>query len=225
MEMLNVLEGFNLAELGHNSPEYVHHLVEAMRLAYRDRAKFLADPDFANVPVERLTSKEYASALRETIDVAIAAPSDPTEVDLSNESTETTHYSVVDSDGMAVAVTYTLEAGYGSKITVPRAGFLLNNEMGDFNGDRVVGPADAAVLAAHWGPSAEGTQPVPEPVVPVLLMCGVVGSAFRRGARIRRWQSGCTSPFRDCPTLAGVARRHAAHRNLGGSARWGNRKE
>jgi len=133
VEMLNVLEGYDLAELGHNSPAYVHHLVEAMRRGYRDRARFLADQDYAEVPVERLTSKEYAVELRSTINIAMASPSDPADIDQPYESTETTHYSVVDENGMAVAVTYTLEAGYGSKITVPGAGFLLNNEMGDFN--------------------------------------------------------------------------------------------
>jgi gamma-glutamyltranspeptidase/glutathione hydrolase len=134
VEMLNLLEGYDLVAMGHNSPEYIHHLVEVMRRAYRDRATYLADPDYADVPIDRLTSKEYASELRATIDAARATPSDPTDVKLSYESTETTHYSVVDADGMAVAVTYTLEAGYGSKITVSGAGFLLNNEMGDFNG-------------------------------------------------------------------------------------------
>jgi gamma-glutamyltranspeptidase/glutathione hydrolase len=133
VEMLNLLEGYDLTELGHNSPEYIHHLVEAMRLAYRDRARFLADADFSAVPVDLLTSKEYAGRLRETINEVRATPSDPSDIVLADESPETTHYSVVDADGMAVAVTYTLEAGYGSKITVPGAGFLLNNEMGDFN--------------------------------------------------------------------------------------------
>jgi gamma-glutamyltranspeptidase/glutathione hydrolase len=134
IEMLNILEGYDISEMGHNSPEYIHHLVEAMRRAYRDRATFLADADFAEVPIERLTSKEYASQLRETINVAHAGRSTPEDVNLPYESTETTHYSVVDANGMAVAVTYTLESGYGSKITVAGGGFLLNNEMGDFNG-------------------------------------------------------------------------------------------
>jgi len=133
VQMLNILEGFDLAALGHNSPAYVHHLVEAMRLAFRDRARHLADPDFAEVPVARLTSKEYAAELRSTIDTRQAATSSPSDLELAYESLETTHYSVVDGDGMAVSVTYTLEAGYGSRIVVPGAGFLLNNEMGDFN--------------------------------------------------------------------------------------------
>ncbi|MDH3224062.1 MAG: gamma-glutamyltransferase, partial [Gemmatimonadota bacterium] len=133
VQMLNILEGFDLADLGHNSPEYLHHLAEAMRVAFRDRARFLADADFSPVPVERLTSKTYAGALRADIDPGMATASAPEDLEMGYESPETTHYSVVDADGMAVSVTYTLEGGYGSWITVPGAGFLLNNEMGDFN--------------------------------------------------------------------------------------------
>lgn len=136
VEMLNLLEGYDLAAMGHNSPQYAHHLVEAMRLAFRDRAAFLADPDFADVPVERLTSKAYAEQLRTGVAPAQAgasSPEDVAEAAQAAESMETTHYSVVDASGMAVSVTYTLEGGYGSFITVPGAGFLLNNEMGDFN--------------------------------------------------------------------------------------------
>jgi len=134
VEMLNILEGFDLESMGHNSADYIHHLAEAMRVAYRDRARFVADVDFVEVPVEHLTSKAYASEQRAGINGSRARVSEPEEIDPSYESDETTHYSVVDADGMAVSVTYTLEAGYGSKIVVPGAGFLLNNEMGDFNG-------------------------------------------------------------------------------------------
>jgi gamma-glutamyltranspeptidase/glutathione hydrolase len=134
VEMLNILEGYDLKAMGHMSAPYIHHLVEAMRRAYLDRARFLADPDFATVPAERLTSKAYAAELRKTIDSSRATPSATADiVQPADESAETTHYSVVDASGMAVSVTYTLEAGYGSKIVVPGAGFLLNNEMGDFN--------------------------------------------------------------------------------------------
>jgi gamma-glutamyltranspeptidase/glutathione hydrolase len=133
VEMLNVLEGFDLAGMGHNSATYVHHLTEAMRRAFRDRARYLADSDFADPPLEELTSKRYAEALRAEIDPDRASTSAPSDIVLPHESLETTHYSVVDAEGMAVSVTYTLEAGYGSKIVVPGGGFLLNNEMGDFN--------------------------------------------------------------------------------------------
>jgi gamma-glutamyltranspeptidase / glutathione hydrolase len=133
VEMLNILEGFDLRGMGHNTAPYIHHLAEAMRRAYRDRAQYVADPDFADVPVARLTSREHAAELRRTIDPARATPSAPADLALPAESDQTTHYSVVDAEGMAVSVTYTLEDAYGSKIVVPGAGFLLNNEMGDFN--------------------------------------------------------------------------------------------
>tara|TARA_Y100000994_G_scaffold43480_2_gene33995 strand:+ start:227 stop:1981 length:1755 start_codon:yes stop_codon:yes gene_type:complete len=133
VQMLNILEGFDLNEMGHNSADYIHHLTEAMRRAYRDRATYLADQDFADVPLHRLTSKDYAAELRVGIDPTTASVSQTSDIALGYESPETTHYSVVDAQGMAVSVTYTLEAGYGSAITVPGGGFLLNNEMGDFN--------------------------------------------------------------------------------------------
>jgi gamma-glutamyltranspeptidase / glutathione hydrolase len=133
IEMLNILEGYDLRSLGHNSAQHVHYLTESMRRAFLDRARHLADPDFATVPVEKLTSKAYAQQLRSTIDPKKATPSAPADVAVASESMETTHYSVVDKSGMSVSVTYTLEAGYGSGIVVPGAGFLLNNEMGDFN--------------------------------------------------------------------------------------------
>lgn len=134
IEMLNILEGFDLRSMGHNSVQYIHHLAEAMRLGFRDRARHLADPDFEEIPVALLTSKEYAAELRSGIDPERATPSSVDDMALAYESPETTHYSVVDGDGMAVAVTYTLENSYGVKAVVPGAGFLLNNEMGDFNG-------------------------------------------------------------------------------------------
>ncbi|NNF13079.1 MAG: gamma-glutamyltransferase [Gemmatimonadetes bacterium] len=131
--MLNILEAYDLASMGHNSAEYIHHLAEAMRRAFRERAAYLADSDFADVPVQRLTGKEHAAWLRRNIHPERASVSHPSDVMLPPESMQTTHYSVVDADGMAVSVTYTLESGYGSGIVVPGAGFLLNNEMGDFN--------------------------------------------------------------------------------------------
>jgi len=133
VEMLNILEGYDLKAMGHNSAPYIHHLTEAMRRAFRDRAQYLADPDFAELPLDKLTGKAYAAELRRGIDEGHATPSAPADVVQSYESPETTHFSVVDASGTAVSVTYTLEAGYGSKIVVPGAGFLLNNEMGDFN--------------------------------------------------------------------------------------------
>jgi gamma-glutamyltranspeptidase/glutathione hydrolase len=134
IEMLNVLEGYDLAAMGPQSSAAVHLMAEAMKRAYSDRARYLGDPDFVkDMPLARLTSKDYAAGLRKTIDLNRTKPSSPATFEWSHESDETTHISVVDADRNAVSMTYTLEAGYGSKITVPGAGFLLNNEMGDFN--------------------------------------------------------------------------------------------
>lgn len=134
VQMLNILEGFDLREIGHNSALYLHLLTEAMRRAYADRANFLGDPDFnEDMPLSVLTSKEHADRQRATIDLDQASPSDPARFAQVYESDQTTHFSLVDKDGNMVSLTYTLEHGYGSKIVVEGAGFLLNNEMGDFN--------------------------------------------------------------------------------------------
>ena len=131
--MLNTLEGYDLKSMGYMSAPYIHHVAEAMRRSFLDRARYLADPDFTTVPIARLTSKEYAAQQRTTIDPQRASLSTPSDASIAPESDHTTHFSVVDRDGMAVSLTTTLEDLYGSKITVPGAGFLLNNEMGDFN--------------------------------------------------------------------------------------------
>lgn len=134
IEMLNMLEAYNLAERGHNSSEYLHLLVEVMRRAFADRAQFLGDPDFARIPVTGLTSRRYAEQVRKTIDPTRATPStairhgDP----FPYESDQTTHFTVVDGAGNVVSNTYTLNGSYGSGVTVTGAGFLLNNEMDDF---------------------------------------------------------------------------------------------
>jgi gamma-glutamyltranspeptidase/glutathione hydrolase len=134
VEMLNVLEGYDLKGSGFGAADTVHLMAEAMRRAYADRARYLGDPDFVpDMPIERLTSKEYAAELRKGIDPAHASKSSAGSFTWPTESHETTHLSIVDKDRNAVALTYTLEYGYGSRIVVPGAGFLLNNEMGDFN--------------------------------------------------------------------------------------------
>jgi gamma-glutamyltranspeptidase/glutathione hydrolase len=135
VQILNILEGFPLADYGHNSAASIHHMAEAMKLAYADRARFLGDTDFVKVPLEGLTSKAYGEMLRKTINPQRARPSsevyagDPA----AYESPETTHFSVVDRWGNAVSNTYTINFSYGSGITVDGAGFLLNNEMDDFS--------------------------------------------------------------------------------------------
>ena len=134
VEMLNILEGYDLAADGFGSARSLHRMAEAMRRAYSDRAQHLGDPDFnPEIPVDRLTSKDYAAELRKSIRLDVASKSSPESFTWPAESPETTHFSVVDANRNAVSVTYTLEYGYGSGIVVPGAGFLLNNEMGDFN--------------------------------------------------------------------------------------------
>ncbi|MEL6666705.1 MAG: gamma-glutamyltransferase [Pseudomonadota bacterium] len=135
IQMLNILGGYDLEADGHNSAAYLHKLIEAMRRAYADRSKYLGDPDFVDVPVKAITSLDYADRLRDTISLDTATRS--TEVlpgaKLAAESPDTTHYSVIDQDGNAVAVTYTLNFSFGSGYSVDGAGFLLNNEMDDFS--------------------------------------------------------------------------------------------
>ncbi len=137
IEMLNILERFDLKKSGRFSAEMLHLTIEAMRRAYLDRARHLGDPDFVEVPVARLTSKEYAKTLADGINPARASSSAELGRDIltvtTTESDETTHFSVIDKNGMAVSNTYTLEGGFGSKVVVKGGGFLLNNEMGDFN--------------------------------------------------------------------------------------------
>ncbi|HWP03295.1 MAG TPA: gamma-glutamyltransferase [Gemmatimonadaceae bacterium] len=138
IETLNILERLGVDRLERGSPEFMHRRIEAARLAYLDRARYLGDPDFVPVPLERLLSKTYADSLAASIPSDRAASSidlgrDIVTVASSRESEETTHFSVVDADGMAVSNTYTLEASYGSGVVVRGTGILLNNEMGDFN--------------------------------------------------------------------------------------------
>lgn len=134
VQMLNVLEEFPLRETGPGSATSLHVMAETMRRAYLERARHLGDPDFnPELPVARLLSQEHATKLRTSIDPNRATPSVLADIDLIPESPETTHLSVVDQHGNAVALTTTLEYSYGSGIVVEGAGFLLNNEMGDFN--------------------------------------------------------------------------------------------
>lgn len=135
VQMLNMLELYPLEDFGWNAAQYVHMLTEVQRRAYADRATHLGDMDFWPVPIERLTSKAYAKQRAATIDLDRATPSDDVSAGKMPpaESRETTHYSVVDKQGNAVAVTTTLNASYGSGILVDGAGFFLNNEMDDFS--------------------------------------------------------------------------------------------
>ncbi|MBZ9655945.1 gamma-glutamyltransferase [Phyllobacterium lublinensis] len=131
-EILNVLEGYPLGYLGYGSAETVHAMVEAMRHAYVDRNASLGDPDFVENPVKKLLDKKYATEIREKINPFKAGVSQDLMPKGFGESTETTHYSIVDDEGNAVAVTYTLNGSFGAGVVAPGTGILLNNEMDDF---------------------------------------------------------------------------------------------
>jgi gamma-glutamyltranspeptidase/glutathione hydrolase len=135
IEILNILEGFPIGYLGHNSAETIHLMAEAMKLAYADRSEYLGDSDFVDVPVKGLTAKTYAETLRKKVSAnratpsATIKPSDP----LPFDSDQTTHFSVVDKEGNAVANTYTINFSYGLGLVAEGTGILLNNEMDDFS--------------------------------------------------------------------------------------------
>jgi gamma-glutamyltranspeptidase/glutathione hydrolase len=135
VEMLNILEGFELGEMERFSPKTLHLIAETMKFAYLDRAKHMGDSDFGDIPVERLLSKSYAEEIRKKIDPNKVIPSRELgkEILTLDEASETTHYSVIDKNGLAVATTYTLNGGFGAGVVVPGTGILLNNEMDDFN--------------------------------------------------------------------------------------------
>jgi gamma-glutamyltranspeptidase / glutathione hydrolase len=140
--MLRILEGYDLRALGHNSAEHIHLWTEATRRAYADRNEYLADPDFVPQPLPRMISAEYAAERRATIDPRRVTPSDRVRPGMGpasvagptgmREGEHTTHYSIIDRQGNAVAVTTTINSLYGNLVTVTGAGFLLNNEMDDF---------------------------------------------------------------------------------------------
>ncbi len=134
LQVLNVAEGWDLGASGFMGALTVHRLAEAMRRAYADRARFLGDPEAnPDLPLRRLVSKEHAARQRASIDDQRASASSPASFSWPPEGDQTTHLSTMDAERGAVALTTTLEDSYGSKIVVPGAGFLLNNEMGDFN--------------------------------------------------------------------------------------------
>ena len=134
IQMLNILEKFNLKELGHNSASYGALLSEVMKYAYADRSKYLADPDYFEVPVAQLTSKRYAEKIYNKIAVNKVTPSSeilPGNL-IPHESEDTTHFSIADKFGNVTSNTYTLNSGYGSGVIIEGTGILMNNEMDDF---------------------------------------------------------------------------------------------
>ena len=161
LEMLNMLEQFPLSQLGFNSSEMIHLKVEVMRRAFADRAEFLGDPDFNQLPVKRLISKDYARFWATSLRRGWATPSatisagQPTQP----ECEQTTHFSVVDADGNGVATTTTINGSYGSGVTIKGAGFLLNNEMDDFS-SKPGSPNSYGLIQGQANSIAAGKRPL-----------------------------------------------------------------
>lgn len=132
-ETLNILEGYDMRKLGYHSAASLHYMTEAMRHAYEDRNTLLGDPKFVNNPIEKLTGKEYAARIRESIDGVRATASTDVQPGFAvHEKPETTHYSIIDRAGNAVSTTYTVNGRFGAVVIPPGTGFFLNDEMDDF---------------------------------------------------------------------------------------------
>jgi len=172
LEMLNMLEGDRLPQLGHNSARYLHLLAEVMRRAFADRAAYLGDPDFVTVPVAQLTAKGYAAGLRAGIDPDRATPSSAVRPGLrpAGEPQHTTHFSVVDAAGTVVSCTYTINDNFGSGVTVPGAGFLLNDEMDDFTSKPGV-PNLFGLIQGEANAIAPGKRPLSS-MTPTIVLKG-----------------------------------------------------
>ena len=135
IQMLNILENYDLNELGHNSTYYINLLTEVMKHAYADRSKYLGDPDFFDVPIDKIISKKYSDEIFNSVALGHSVPAKDIHpgMYLDNESHETTHFSVVDADGNVVSSTYTLNSTFGSGVVIKETGILMNNEMDDFS--------------------------------------------------------------------------------------------
>ena len=161
IQMLNMLEESGYERSGAGSAAAIHYVAETMRRYFADRAAYFGDPDFVSVPVERLTRKGYARQRAKAIDRGRAGRSSemPPGLSTRSESTETTHYSVVDDAGNAVAVTYTLNGSFGSGVTAVGTGVLLNNEMDDFS-SKPGAPNNAGLLTSEQNAIAPGKRPL-----------------------------------------------------------------
>ena len=185
IEALNILEGYNLRRFGDRTPSEMHLITEAYRRAYMDRSDYLGDPDYVKIPVEQLTDKKYAAAWRSSIqeDQATASaslkrpadflPPPPTMADVRHESSQTTHYSVVDAVGDAVAVTTTLNNNFGSDVTAEKLGFLLNDEMDDFASKQGV-PNMYGLIQGPANSIAPGKRPLSAMTPTIVLKDGKV---------------------------------------------------
>ena len=159
-EILNIVEGYPLKEMGFRSAQSVHYQIEAMRHAYLDRNSYLGDPDFVKNPLDRLLSKDYAASIRAVIDPAKAGISKDMKPGVApHEGSNTTHYSIVDSMGNAVSVTYTLNDRFGAKVTAAKTGVLMNNEMDDFTA-KIGVPNIYGLLQGQANAIAPGKRPL-----------------------------------------------------------------
>ncbi len=177
VEILNILSGYDLSKLGPGGAEtkdrsaaQVHIITEAFRRAYKDRSDYLGDPDFNSLPLKQMADPKYAAAWRTSIDPAKPTPSKdlvrpagflppPPDAALHKESTETTHFSIVDKDGNAVSSTYTLNGGFGNGLVVEGLGFLMNNEMDDFT-SKVGAPNMYGLIQGSANAIAPGKRPL-----------------------------------------------------------------
>jgi gamma-glutamyltranspeptidase/glutathione hydrolase len=173
LQMLGMLDGTGYEKAGAGSATTYHYLAEVMRRFYADRSEYLGDPDFVKNPVEALLDPAYIRKRRESIDPIQASSSDQLGAGLpaGKESTETTHYTIVDEKGNVVAITYTLNAGYGSGVTVPGAGFLLNDEMDDFAA-KPGAPNLFGLVQGEANAIAPGKRPLSSMVPTILLKNG-----------------------------------------------------
>ncbi|MAZ89121.1 MAG: gamma-glutamyltransferase [Cellvibrionaceae bacterium] len=161
VQMLNMLEGFPLKELGAGSAQSIHLLTESMKRAYADRSKYLGDPDYVEIPQQQLIDKAYAEQLVNDFNLEQTTPSSDIlpGAKIPSESPDTTHYSIVDADGNAVSNTYTLNFSFGSGITVAGTGILLNNEMDDFSSKPGV-PNAYGLIGAEANKIEAGKRPL-----------------------------------------------------------------
>jgi gamma-glutamyltranspeptidase/glutathione hydrolase len=185
IEMLNMLDHYDLHSLGDRTTPEMHLIVEAFRRAYMDRTGYLGDPDYVHIPVAELLSRKYADAFRASINPDKATPSadlqrpvgflppPPTMADVRQESVDTTHYSVMDSEGTAVSVTTTLNNAFGSGVTVPGLGFLLNDEMDDFASKQGV-PNMFGLIQGPANSIAPGKRPLSSMTPTIILRDGKV---------------------------------------------------
>ena len=170
IQMLNILENYDLKEMNHNSKDYINLLTEVMKYAYSDRSKYLGDPDFYDVPVEKITSKKYGKRIFNDIEIGQSKPVGEVKpgMHLETESHETTHFSVADADGNIVSSTYTLNSTFGSGVVIGGTGIVMNNEMDDFSAAPGI-PNQFNLLGAEANEIAPNKRPLSS-MTPTIVM-------------------------------------------------------